>query len=171
MTTSPTPSENQRLESRKLFIKNNIFSIMPVINAATRSQAQRLLLAVSDLSTVEWRVLWDLQETGPMTVRDLAEIHQLDHSLLSRALPEMRRKGYVTVTRDPKDGRQSIVAITPQGQTQYQRAAPTMARRRAALSKIFTADEIATFLALLDRLDTFVRQPIEDIIADKEPAD
>lgn len=170
MKTSP-PADSERIQNRKSLIRKNLFSRMPTVNAATRTQGTKLLHAVSDLSSLEWRILWDLQETGPMTVRDLAEVHQFDHSLLSRAMPDMRRKGYVTVARNPKDGRQSIVSIAPKGYEQYKRAAPTMARRRAALLEIFSADELATFIDLLDRLDAFVRAPIEDIIADPEPAE
>ena len=54
---------------------------------------------------MEWRTLWDLVDAGPLTIRDLGAIQRSDHSLVSRALPEMRKKGYVTMPRDMQDER------------------------------------------------------------------
>ena len=77
---------------------------------------------------MEWRVLWDLAEVGPMTIRDLATIQRADHSLLSRALPQMKEKGFVEMHRDVTDGRQTIVVIAAKGRAAYEKAAPVMAR-------------------------------------------
>ena len=142
----------------------NIFARLPSIYAASRMQGQHLLQIGGGLSIVEWRVLWDLAEVGPMSIRDLASIQRADHSLLSRALPDMRQKGYVEMGRDPEDGRQTIVSITAKGQTAYERAAPVMARRRAALLEVFNDDEITEFVGYLNRLEEFLRQPIESIL-------
>ena len=99
-----------------------------------------------------------------MTIRDLAAIQRADHSLLSRALPEMRRKGFVTMRRDVEDGRQMIVEIAEAGRAAYERAAPVMARRRAALREVFSEDEITQFVGYLDRLEDFLRAPIDEIL-------
>jgi len=119
------------------------------------------------LSIVEWRTLWDLAEAGPLTIRDLAAIQRADHSLLSRALPDIRDKGYVTMHRSASDGRQTIVKLTPKGRAAYERAAPVMARRRAALREVFSEEEIRTFAGFLDRLEEFLRIPA-DKIAEKD---
>ena len=68
----------------------NIFSRLPNVYAASRTQGRKFLNLAGGLSIVEWRTLWDLVEAGPMTIRDLAAIQRADHSLLSRALPGMR---------------------------------------------------------------------------------
>ncbi len=164
----PLEVDESRLRIRKAREDNNIFSRLPVVYAASRTQGQKLLQAGGGLSIVEWRVLWDLHEVGPMTIRDLAEVQHADHSLLSRALPEMRRKGYVIMARDPRDGRQTLVALAPEGLAAYKRAAPVMASRRAALRKSFSENEIATFVGFLDRLEEFLHTPIADFVEDKE---
>ena len=82
----------------------------------------------------------------------------------------MRRKGLITMQRAPTDGRQSIVALTEAGKAAYERAAPVMARRRAALREIFTEEEIGTFVGMLERLEDFLRIPA-DTIAQKEAAE
>lgn len=161
--------DHDRIKSRRNRENLNVFSRLPTVYAASRRQGQKLLQIGGGLSIVEWRTLWDLNEVGPATVSDLAAIQHADHSLLSRALPEMRRKGLITMKRDPKDGRQAIVALTPKGADAYNRAAPVMARRRAALRDVFSEDEIGTFVNFLDRLEEFLRMPIEQITETKVP--
>lgn len=162
--------DETKINARKKREHTNVFARMPSAYAASRQQGQRLLQMGGGLSIVEWRTLWDLAEVGPLTIRDLAEVQRADHSLLSRALPEMRRKGYVAMARGARDGRQTIVTITPEGRAAYDRAAPVMARRRAALHEEFTEAEIQTFVDFLDRFEEFLRRPIETIVENKEAA-
>jgi DNA-binding MarR family transcriptional regulator len=154
----------ERVRQRRVREEQNLFSRLPATYAASRAQALRLLQGAGGLSTVEWRTLWDLHEAGPMSIRDLAEIQRTDHSLLSRALPAMKRKGFVTMQRDSADGRQIIVDLAEAGRAAYEKAAPVMKKRRAALSAEFTPDEVAAFVALLDRYEAFLRSPIENIL-------
>ncbi len=154
----------ERIEARRDREVFNVFARLPAIYAASRMQGQHLLQIGGGLSIVEWRVLWDLHEVGPMTIRDLASIQRADHSLLSRALPEIRRKGYVTMRRSNEDGRQTIVALTPAGREAYEQAAPIMKRRRAALREVFSERELTEFVGYLDRLEVFLRTPIDDLL-------
>ena len=166
--TDATEINDDRIRARQRHEDTNVFSRLPAVYSASRAQAQRLLLVCGGLSIVEWRTLWDLAEVGPMTIGDLAAIQRADHSQLSRALPEMRRKKYVTTRRDPRDGRQTIVALAPAGRATYEMAAPIMARRRALLREKFSEVEIQTLIELLERLDDIVRIPAEQI-ADESP--
>lgn len=159
-----------RIAARQARENYNVFSRLPTVYAASRAQGQQLLAKGGGLSIVEWRTLWDLHEVGPMTIRDLAAVQRADHSLISRALPEMKRKGFVTVRRDAVDGRATVVEIAPAGVEAYQKAAPVMARRRAALREVFSEDEIMNFVDMLDRLESFLRAPIEDLLK-KDPSE
>ncbi len=145
----------------------NIFARLPAVYAASRTQSRKFLEIGGGLSVVEWRTLWDLHEAGPLTIRDLSAIQRADHSLLSRALPDMCHKGFVTMHRDTEDGRQTIVQATAKGREAYEKAAPVMARRRAALREVFSEEEIRTFAGFLDRLEDFLRRPVSEIL-DKE---
>ncbi len=156
-----------RIAARQAREGYNVFSRLPVVYAASRSQGQQFLQRGGGLSIVEWRTLWDLHEVGPMTIRDLSAIQRADHSLLSRALPAMARKGYVTMRRDEGDGRQTIVEIAPAGRAAYDRAAPVMARRRAALREVFSEEEIAVFVGFLDRFEEFLRTPVEQVLKEE----
>ncbi len=137
---------------------------MPAVYAASRLQGQRLLRAAGGLSIVEWRVLWDLVEAGPMTIGDMAEIQRIDPSQLSRALPGMRKKGFVVMRQDNRDGRQVLVDIAPAGAAAHEKARPTMQRRRASLKAAFSDTEITQLLNLLDRFETLCREPTEQIL-------
>ena len=158
----------ERVRLRRSREDYNIFSRLPAVYAASRSQGQKYLQRGGGLSIVEWRTLWDLHEVGPMTIRELAEIQRADHSLLSRALPQMRSKGYVTMRRDEADGRRMLVELAEAGRTAYARAAPIMRKRREALRKEFTEAEIEVLVGFLDRLETFLNRPIDPTLCDLE---
>ena len=153
-----------RIRDRRATEDLNVFSRLPAIYAASRTQGIQFLKAGGGLSIVEWRTLWDLFEGGAMTIRDLSAIQRTDHSLLSRALPAMRDKGYLTMERDEADKRQTLVDLTPKGRAAYEKAAPIMARRRAALREVMSEDEIRTLIALLGRLESFLHIPADHIL-------
>lgn len=163
MTIKIETDANQ-IRARKEREGLNIFSRLPAVYAASRTQSRQYLEIAGGLSVVEWRTLWDLAEAGPLTIRDLAAIQRADHSLLSRALPEMRQKGFVTMQRDVQDGRQTIVSLTQKGRAAYDKAAPVMAQRRAALKRVFSETEICEFAGFLDRLEEFLRVPVDDLL-------
>ncbi len=156
--------DRKRLDVRRRRETANLFSRVSATYAASRSQAQRLLKAGGGLSIVEWRILWDVLEAGPITVRELADLQKSDHSLISRILPKMVKSGLITLTRDTKDGRQTLVDLTQQGIAAYEKAAPVMAKRRAALLKHFSKEEIDQLVAYLDRFDHFCRLSVDEIL-------
>lgn len=161
--TEPAQIDARQIRARMEREGLNIFSRLPAVYAASRTQSRKFLEIGGGISVVEWRTLWDLAEAGPLTIRDLAAIQRADHSLLSRALPDMRDKGYVTMDRDTRDGRQTVVELTPKGRAAYHRAAPVMARRRAALKEVFSEEEIRVFAGFLDRLQEFLCIPADQI--------
>lgn len=157
----------KRIRHRREREESNLFSRLPATYSASRAQGQKLLAKGGGLSIVEWRTLWDLYEIGPASIRDLAAIQRADHSLLSRALPDMKRKGYVVTHRDPEDGRQMLVELTDVGRAAYEKAAPIMRKRREAMRALYTSEEITAFVDYLDRLESFLRSPIEEFLAEE----
>lgn len=170
MTKKPEQTSSQ-IRVRQATEEKNLFSRLPAIYAASRAQGQRILRQAGDLSIVEWRTLWDLVELGPMSIKDLAEIQRTDHSLLSRALPAMKKKGYVTTRRDDCDGRQMVVEVKEAGRLAYEQAAPFMGARRAALAQQFSPEELDRFVTYLNRLEGFLRTPIETILEQENKND
>ena len=157
-----------RIQARIDREDTNVFARLAAIYAASRKQAQDLLQFGGGISIVEWRTLWDLHEVGAMTISDLAATQRADHSQLSRALPQMREKGLVSMRQAAQDGRQTIVTLTERGQAAYDLAAPVMGRRRAAIADDFTPEEIAELVGYLDRIEGFVRRTADDILSKEE---
>jgi len=155
-------SRTQRLAARKATQDENLFGRLQAAATASRTQAQRLLSSAGGLSITQWRILWDLDEAGPLTVQDMATIQRTDHSLVSRALSAMREKGYVETVTNPEDKRQSLIRMTAIGARAFANAAPTMKERRESLRQIFEPSEIATFLHLITRFEDLLNQQSEE---------
>lgn len=115
MITQP-PDRPNRAKARELEQNQNLFGRIAAAHLVSRVQAQRLLKSAGDLSITEWRILWDLAEAGPLSVTEMASIQRTDHALISRAIPVMKRRGYVTAHVSKADRRQSQIALTPFGQ-------------------------------------------------------
>ena len=154
----------ERIRNRRATEELNVLSRLPAVYAASRTQALQFLKHGGGLSVFEWRTLWDISEGGPMTIRDLSVIQRSDHSLLSRGLSAMRDKGYITMVRNETDKRQMVVDLTERGQAAYRRAAPIMARRRAALRETMAEEDIRTLISLLEKLEAFLRIPADHIL-------
>ena len=71
--------------------------------------------------------------------------------------------------RDIDDRRQTIVEISDIGRKAYELAAPTMKRRREAMNALYTPQELATFIDYIDRLDDFLRLPINALLEERDP--
>lgn len=150
-----------RVEQRKAFQDENVFSRLSSAAVASRAQARRILHHAGVTSIVEWRVLWDLAEAGPLTVNDMARIQRLDHSLFSRALTQMRAKGWVSVERDEIDKRQMLFSLTQAGEAVFLRAAPLMRARRRGLRAAMADEDRAQLLSLIDQFEAFLEAPLE----------
>ncbi|PTX54635.1 DNA-binding MarR family transcriptional regulator [Litoreibacter ponti] len=161
MTKQPRTNLD-RVNARQLEQNRNLFGRLSAASLASRVQAQRMLKSAGELSITEWRVLWDLAEAGPLTVTEMAAIQRTDHALISRAVPGMVRKGYVTTSISEADRRQSLIALTGYGHQVFERTSLVMSARRAALSRTFSEKELNTFIELIDRFEAFVEAPLSE---------
>lgn len=159
-----------RVMRRRAQMEQNVFARLTAAQAGARGQTRRLLQTDAALSSVEWRMLWDLAEAGPLTVRDMAAIQRIDPSMISRALPALQQKGLVDARRDAVDGRQQLIALSDDGWAAYNRAAEIMRARRMALRAHFSPQEIDTLIGLFDRLDAFFSLDAPDMRR-KEPTE
>ncbi len=171
--SKPAKTKTEKIRAEKIRARQkreemNIFSRMPAAYAASRSQAVKLLQRAGGLSVVEWRVLWDLSEAGPLSIREMAALQRVDHSQLSRALPGLQNKGLVILQRDATDGRQMNVTMTEAGQAAYAKAAPVMKQRRDGLRRVFSQQELEQFAGFFDRLEAFLRMPVDELLEEEK---
>ena len=85
----------------------------------------------SDLTLTEVRVLYELCEEGPATLRDLAIRLDVDEGYLSRIIDDFSAKGWVEKRVHPRDGRRRIATPTKQGKDAF---APLLERSRAEIA-------------------------------------
>lgn len=76
----------------------------------------REMLAETGITEQQWRVLRVLAEHGAMDASTLADRASLLFPSLTRIATTMRGKGLLTQTRDEKDRRRQMIAITAEGQ-------------------------------------------------------
>ena len=158
-----TTAQNDRVDrykARRRTQERNLFGRLQAAALASRMQAKRLLRSTGNLSITEWRVLWDLAEAGPLTVTEMASIQRTDHALISRTIPAMIKKGYVTTTTGNRDRRTSLVALTTAGRSVFEETSMIMSQRRAALSSAFSEADIDAFLGMIDRFEHFLEDPV-----------
>lgn len=76
----------------------------------------REMLAETGITEQQWRVLRVLAEHGAMDASTLADRASLLFPSLTRIATSMRTKGLISQTRDEKDRRRQMIAITAEGQ-------------------------------------------------------
>ncbi|HEX4862435.1 MAG TPA: MarR family transcriptional regulator [Acidimicrobiales bacterium] len=88
-----------------------------------------------------------------MRMTDLGEAVVLSRSRVSRVVDELVRKGYVTRTPNPDDGRSAFAALTPAGYKAFRSAAPIYLNRiRTHLAPRLNAGEAKQLRRLLEKV-------------------
>ncbi|MBM3485723.1 MAG: winged helix-turn-helix transcriptional regulator [Alphaproteobacteria bacterium] len=111
------------------------------------------MLAASDVTLQEWRVLAALRQGGAMRVSDIASVTSIDISTLSRTLNAMERKGLV-VRHRPKggDARVVIVEATEHGGAVTETLVPEAQKLQTTALAGFSAEEESALKAMLVRV-------------------
>ena len=96
-----------------------------VLSVATRNVAAiyRPLLATVNLTQTQYLAMLALWQQGPLSVRGLGQVLELDSGTLSPLLKRLDAYGYVRRERDPADERSVIVTVTAEGNALRARAA------------------------------------------------
>jgi DNA-binding MarR family transcriptional regulator/GNAT superfamily N-acetyltransferase len=74
----------------------------------------------SDFSLTEARVLYELAHRETPAASDLCRELGLDAGYLSRILKRFDRRGLITRSASPRDGRQMLLALTPAGRAAFE---------------------------------------------------
>jgi DNA-binding MarR family transcriptional regulator len=74
---------------------------------------------IGQLDRSAFRLLAELDERGPMGINDLVDKFQLDKSTVSRQGAALISKGFIRRVPDPKDGRISLLEVTPIGHDKF----------------------------------------------------
>lgn len=122
----------------------------------------------SDLSLTDVRVLYELAHPGDAapTATDIARKLGHDNGYLSRILKRFENRGWIQRTPNPRDGRQSLLALTPAGREAY---APLEARSHSEAGAIIAPLDEGQRGELMDALET-VRRLLGDPSSASAPA-
>jgi MarR family transcriptional regulator for hemolysin len=109
-------------------------------------------LAASGGSLPVWLILIALVSAPHPQQRELARAVGIEGATLTHHLHRMEQDGLVTRTRDPRDRRAQVVALTPAGKALFRRLRTTAQTFDARLREGFSERELRVLHALLARL-------------------
>jgi DNA-binding MarR family transcriptional regulator len=140
--TMEIPEEEKRLE------KQLCFAVYSTAHAFTR--AYKPILDKVGLTYPQYLVMLVLWEKSELPVKTIGEQLDLDSGTLSPLLKRLEQNGLITRTRDPRDERQVIVALTAKGQVMRSEVDTIMASIGQAAG--CTLEEMVTIREMLQGL-------------------
>ncbi len=119
------------------------------VSAAVASTYQSLF----GLRIPEWRLIAVMAESDGMTPQSIGEATRMDKVTVSRASRALVKRGLVQRSPNPHDRRSHLLTLTLAGQELYAQVVPKALEMERHIFGGLTADEIALFRALLDRIE------------------
>lgn len=104
------------------------------------------------LSVPEWRVMAVLGDSGPLTQRELTQRTLMDKVAVNRACKVLEERGLAARTPNAQDGRSHHLELTETGKTMHGQIMPLALEMERRVFTGFTAEEMAQFRALLERV-------------------
>ena len=101
----------------------------------------------------EWRLIAVIAESDGLTQQALGAATRMDKVTVSRAAIALVDRGLVERRPNPDDQRSHLLSLTAAGQTLYESVAPKALELEAQVFAGFSASELATFKAMLERLE------------------
>jgi len=109
--------------------------------------------ALFGLRIPEWRLIAVIAESDGLTQQALGAATRMDKVTVSRAAIALVDRGLVERRPNPDDQRSHLLSLTAAGQTLYESVAPKALELEAQVFAGFSTAEIATFRAMLERLE------------------
>lgn len=125
--------------------------LISFLQRINRDQMEAALRA-SGLKLTGWRILSCLDERGPMSLLDLAELSVIERTVTSRLVDRLAADGLVSKEAFSHDKRISIVAITQRGSEVLKSSMAGVHALRTNLFASFTPDDYEALRSLLKRM-------------------
>ncbi len=109
--------------------------------------------ALFGLTIPEWRLIAVLAERGGSTQFDLGAVTRMDKVTVSRAAIALVARGLMSRSPNPQDKRSHLLSLTAEGLALYDQVAPKALALEDAILAEFSADEVVTLIAMLQRLE------------------
>jgi DNA-binding MarR family transcriptional regulator len=150
MTKPILSSEPGRRITRagEALVSNRLLALATLL----RRSASLLYRREIGLSQVEWRILAIVGDHAPLTLGALVEILGLDKGQLSRGVTALVKRGILLRIPDSRDSREVSIALTRHGEQTFETLIALALERNRELVAGLTRAEVATLLAVLERL-------------------
>ncbi|MDR6905240.1 DNA-binding MarR family transcriptional regulator [Agromyces sp. 3263] len=109
-----------------------------------------------DLQPVGYKILSALVRRGRMHAGAIAEVFEIDKSVVSRQVKHLESLGLARVVADPDDGRARFVEATDEAIASVEQKGSRMQQRLYARLRTWSGDDVETLATLLGRLGSEV---------------
>ena len=113
--------------------------------------------ALFGLKVSEWRIIAVLADTPSITPLALGGRTRMDKMTVSRAASALAERGLIQRSANPADRRSHLLRLTSEGERLYTEVAPAALELERTLLAGFDGDDIARFVATLQRLEHAAR--------------
>ena len=114
------------------------------------------------LSRAEWRCLATLGQTGSTTASEIVGHSAMHKTMVSRAVAELERRGWISRRADHEDRRVEHLELTPAGRRAYADIIPLAEDFERKLRAEIGAGPAEQLLAGLDAVERYFRLPPHD---------
>jgi MarR family transcriptional regulator for hemolysin len=104
------------------------------------------------LAVAQMPVLYALKDGAALTQTELARLAQIEQPTMAQLLARMERDGLIRRTANARDGRSSLISLTPLALKKLPRAKAILVEGNKKAFRGFTDREIATLSRLLLRV-------------------
>ncbi len=122
------------------------------LHKLTDLESQREYPTATGLTISDGRCLGAIGAFGPMSIKDLAQMANLNKGQASRAAQSLVEQGLVSKQGVAEDGRGVSLSLTGQGQRTWQKTMDMIAKRNHEIFGCLSQLEEQQFSLLLDRL-------------------
>jgi DNA-binding MarR family transcriptional regulator len=109
--------------------------------------------AETGLTPTATAALATINRSGPLTPSELAELERVKRPSMTRTLACLEREGLIERTRDPADGRSSLVAINEAGRERLARLRRRKSAYLARRLRKLDPDDLATLARAAELLE------------------
>lgn len=109
--------------------------------------------ALFGLKIPEWRLIAVIAEEAGMTQQEIGDRTRMEKITVSRAAIALAERGLIERANSATDRRAKSLVLTAAGRKLYSEVAPKALELEARIFGSFAPEELATFVAMLRRID------------------
>lgn len=150
-----TASEASEAPRRKPARRRHDYVLEEQVGFQLRLAMQRhtsIFVGSMVLTQTQFATIVKLNDVGPCSQNHLARLVALDAATINGVLDRLRKRGYVSIKSDLRDGRQRVISITPAGRRAVEQAVKTAKKITAETLAPLSAAEQAQLARLLAKI-------------------